>query len=284
MGLTVSFAINLIECTKEIKKERVLCLGEQCFGFSVKDLINSRKKYNHNVDFDKFNYLDPNQELNQKLFFTTLGFKEIDTLDVNDYEGANIIFDLNQNNTPKELISKYDLIYDGGTLQHVCNIGNALKHLTKMTNKNGVIFHSNPCNGYIDHGFFQISPTLYFDYYLTNKFKVIYSGIIEQSIGRRVYPVRQELYHTLDGDFGPKNTPKGVLIFCAKKLIDNNEIEIPQQGYYNSVWNNENLDLYIVEKHIPLSNYRVLQTIFSLWIKLPYKLIYLLKSIKKVLK
>ena len=281
MGLCLTVALNIIECTKNIQKESVLCLGEQTLGFSTRDLVNSKNTYNHNVDLDKFNDLDSSKLLNQELFFKTLGYKRVDTLDVSDYEGANILFDLNQDQTPKEHINKYDLIYDGGTLEHVFNIGNALKHLTKMANKKGVIFHSNPCNGYVDHGFFQISPTLYFDYYLTNEFKIIYSGIIEQSIGRKVYPIRRDLYRTLDPNFGSKNTPRGVLNFCTQKLNDINEIVIPQQGFYNSRWSDDKQGRYIVEKHIQIQKHRFLQNLFSLWIKVPYAIIKLLKSIKK---
>ena len=281
MGLPLNVALNIIECSKNTQKERVLCLGEQTVKFSIRDLINSKNIYNHKIDLDKFNDLDSTKLFTQELFFKTLGYNRVDTLDVSDYEGANILFDLNQNQTPKEHINKYDLIFDGGTLEHVFNIGNALKHLTKMVNKNGIIFHSNPCNGYVDHGFFQISPNLYFDYYLTNEFKIIYSGIIQQSIGTKVYPIRQDLYRTLDPNFGSKNTPRGVLNFCSQKLNDINEIVIPQQGFYMSSWNDSQQGRYIVEKHIKIQKHRFLQNLFSLWIKVPYAIINLLKSIKK---
>ena len=60
----------------------------------------------------------------------------------------------------------------------------------------------NPCNGYIDHGFFQISPTLYFDYYLQNNFKILNSVIIEKSIGSKTLNINQDLYRTYSPDFG----------------------------------------------------------------------------------
>ena len=281
MGLPLSVAINIIGCTKNIEKGSVLCLGKQSLGFTVKDLVESSKKVNHNIDLSMFHDLNLKEKLNQKLFFETLGFKKIDTLDVSNYEGAEILFDLNEQNTPKELQNKYDFIYDGGTLEHLFNIGNALNHLTKMIKRMGVIFHNNPCNGYIDHGFFQISPTLYFDYYLTNNFKIIYSGLIEQSVGIKVFPVRQDLYRTLDMNFSVKNTPRCVLNFSVQKLNDISEIKIPQQGYYSTLWEKDKQHFYKVEKHIPISRYKLLQTFFNIWISSPYKLIYFLKSIKK---
>ena len=281
MGLNISTAVNIIDCTKNITKKNVLCLGEQNFGYTVADLLASKTKYGHNVNLDAFKKLDPRQKLSQKLFFNTIGFQEVDTLDVDDYEGANIIFDLNKDKTPSSLINKYNFIYDGGTLEHVFNLGNALKHLTRITKDRGVIFHCNPCNGYIDHGFFQISPTLYFDYYLTNNYKILYAGIIEQSIGKKSFPVRQDLYRTLDVNFGLKYTPKGVVNFCAQKVIKIDQITIPQQGYYNAVWSDTKQKYYSVENHVSLDNHKSIQYLYRFWIRTPFKIIELFKSLKK---
>jgi len=281
MGLTIIDAINIIDCTKNIKKESVLCLGKQKFGYSVGNLLASKKKYNHKVNLDAFKKLDNKQKLSQKLFFSTIGFEKVSTLDVDDYEGANIIFDLNKDETPNNLKNKYDFIYDGGTLEHVFNLSNALKHLTKMTKNRGVVFHSNPCNGYIDHGFFQISPTLYFDYYLSNKYKILYAGIIDKSIGRKTFPVRQDLYRTLDVDFGVKYTPKGILNFCAQKQNKIDQITTPQQGFYISTWNDKKQEYYNVENHISLYNLKLIQYLFRFWLKIPYNILEMLKSLKK---
>jgi hypothetical protein len=280
MGLTITDAVNIISCIGKVSNESVLCLGEQTLGFSTKDLLDSKKKYGHSVNLEVFNKLDGKQKLNQKLFFATLGYEKIDTLDVDDYEGANIVFDLNKDKTPNNLKNQYDFIYDGGTLEHIFNIGNALKHLTNMTKDKGLIFHSNPCNGFIDHGFFQISPTLYFDYYLRNEFEILYAGIIDKSIGRKSFPVRQDLYRTLDMNFGPKYTPKGVINFCAQKQDKIEQITDPQQGYYISTWSNNKQKKYLVKNHVSFHNLKFIRHLLQFWNKIPYSIIELLKSIK----
>ena len=244
-------------------------------------LLKSKTKFVHNVNLDKFKKLDKKKKLNQFSFFKAIGFKNVDTLDFSDYEGANIIFDLNNNITPIDHLNKYDLIYDGGTLEHVFNIGNAMNHLNRMTRKNGVIFHSNPCNGYIDHGFFQISPTLYFDYYLTNDYKILCANILDKSIGRKYFSVKQDLYRTLDVNFGPKFSPKGVLNFCAQKLSVKDNITIPQQGFYISKWKKGKQKYYQVETIFYLRYLNKLRSIFELWLRLPFYLIETLKSIKR---
>ena len=95
MGLPIIEAINIIECTRENEKRNVLCLGKQLLGYLVGDLLDSKKKYNHNVNLDFFTNLDRKQKLDQEIFFKSIGYENIDTLDFDDYEGANIIFDLN---------------------------------------------------------------------------------------------------------------------------------------------------------------------------------------------
>jgi hypothetical protein len=117
MGLPLEQALNLIHCTEKIKKENVLCLGMQNIGFTVNDLLKSKTKFNHKVNLNNFYNLNKKQKLDQFSFFKAIGFKNVDTLDLSDYEGANIIFDLNEDKIPSGLINKYDLIYDGGYIR-----------------------------------------------------------------------------------------------------------------------------------------------------------------------
>jgi hypothetical protein len=51
-------------------------------------------------------------------FFVLLGAKEIFSIDVSDFEGANILHDMNQP-LPHSLISSFDVVLDGGTLEHI---------------------------------------------------------------------------------------------------------------------------------------------------------------------
>jgi len=278
MGLPLPTALILIESINKERKGKVLCLGNQLMGFNVKDLLASSKKYNHNFDLSGFTNLNPSLVLDQEIFFNSLGYNTVDTLDVDDYEGANIILDLNKKIENKDYIKNYDLIYDGGTFEHIFNIGTALNNISILLNTNGVIFHSNPCNGYIDHGFFQISPTLYFDYYLQNNFDVISCTLEDNTIGIRNFNINQDLYRTLTPDFSIFNSPKCKISFCARKKIDSNEFITPQQSYYLSTWNQGAQKKYKVEKSIILDNYKLTRKILFFWITIPYLIIKKLKQ------
>ena len=272
MGLPIDVSLIIIELTDKISKDKVLCLGKQDLGFKVRDLLKSKSKFGHNIDLDAFNEIDSERELTQDLFFKTIGFKQVDTLDVNEYENANIIFDLNKENIPKKLINTYDFIYDGGTLEHVFNIGIALKSLSSFLKRDGVICHMNPCNGYIDHGFFQISPTLYFDYYLQNNFKILSSVILEKSIGTHTLNISQDIYRTCNSDYGIQKAIKGWITFSAKKQNDNFIFINPQQGYYSAKWKSKNQKSYIVEKEFNFGNYHLLRKLIYFIIYFPFLL------------
>ena len=279
MGLPLEVSLIIIESTKNSPKNKVLCLGKQFLGFSVNKLLDSKKKYGHTINLDCFSDKNSNKILTQEEFFNSLGFKTVDTLDVDSYEGANIIFDLNNDECPKNLINQYDFIYDGGTLEHVFNIGIALKNLSKFLKKQGVVFHSNPCNGYIDHGFYQISPTLYFDYYLRNEFEIVSCVISDRSIGLKTLNINQDLYRTYSADFALLNSPKSILNFSAKKSQNKENYLNPQQGYYLSKWEVDNIQgHYNVSKKVHLHNYDLMRSLYFFIMTIPFKIIRFFKS------
>ncbi len=60
------------------------------------------------------------------------------------------------------------------------NISEGLQNLNKMLKFNGYIMHLLPCNNYIDHGFYSISPTLLRDFYIQNNYKIIENYLVKQ--------------------------------------------------------------------------------------------------------
>ena len=85
-------------------------------------------------------------------------------MDFSNYEGATILHDLNVKLKDGEM-SKYDTVLDLGTLEHVYNISNALFNLSKLCKVGGQILHVLPANQMCGHGFWQISPELFFSLY-----------------------------------------------------------------------------------------------------------------------
>jgi len=89
----------------------------------------------------------------------------VDTIDISDYEGANLVHDLN---LPLQLERRYDLIIDGGTLEHIYNVPIALDNISSLLKVGGKVVHFSPANNYMGHGFYQFSPELFASYYSPN--------------------------------------------------------------------------------------------------------------------
>ncbi len=142
------------EVVSQLSGGRAICLGYPEVGSSVEVLKSI------------FNI--PIQQQSLQEILRLLKFDEFDIADVSDYEGSNVIFDLN---IPITHLKTYDLIVDNGTVEHCFNVCQALFNIKKLCAINGIIFHLNPAN-WFGHGFYNFSPCFYFDFYESNGFEV----------------------------------------------------------------------------------------------------------------
>jgi hypothetical protein len=94
-------------------------------------------------------------------FFRALGAKSVDVMDLSDYEGANILHDLNEP-VGNDLLEKFDCVFDGGALEHVFNLPQALKNCLEMVRVGGHFMSITPTAAYCGHGFYQFSPELFY--------------------------------------------------------------------------------------------------------------------------
>jgi len=95
--------------------------------------------------------------------FELMGFKRVVTLDNSDYEGAEILCDLNRpvSDGFLEKTGRFDLVIESGCLEHIFNVPQVLKNLFHLTADRGVAVHIAPSSNYVDHGFYMFSPTLF---------------------------------------------------------------------------------------------------------------------------
>jgi len=99
----------------------------------------------------------------ENIFIKNYGSTEVDSIDYSDYEKCTIIHDMN---TPiPNNIQKYDTIFDGGSLEHIFNVNQALKNVSSLCKPGGQIIHSLPANNQCGHGFWQFSPELFLSLY-----------------------------------------------------------------------------------------------------------------------
>lgn len=55
-------------------------------------------------------------------------------------------------------------------MEHIFHTPNVLRNVFDSLNLGGWVVHHTPANGYIDHGFYQYSPTFFYEYYHANNF------------------------------------------------------------------------------------------------------------------
>jgi SAM-dependent methyltransferase len=93
--------------------------------------------------------------------FKALGARKVSSLDMSLFEGAQFAHDLNKPIGP-DLREKFDLVYDGGTLEHVFNFPVALQSCMEMVRPGGRLILHLPANSWCGHGFYQLSPELFY--------------------------------------------------------------------------------------------------------------------------
>ncbi len=178
MGIAKGAAGLIFEfLEKENFKGDLLQIGKQKILFSNDELYSLTKQFNLKRQINN------NFSINSIEFFKNLGVTKCFTLDNSNYEGAEIIQDLNKE-ISKDYKEKFDYIYDGGSLEHIFNVPQALKNFHNLLKPNGIIMHLLPCNNYVDHGFYSFNPTLFKDYYEQNNYEILKLYIVKQGINK----------------------------------------------------------------------------------------------------
>lgn len=143
-----------------------LMLGRQTFigsrrGKSAEAFAAAIQKYLPGMTEDDLR--NPDDKYSET-FISRLGFSSVDSLDFSDFESASVIHDLS---TPvgDDLSERFDVIYDGGTCEHVFELPTAFRNIDKMLRPGGVLIGHSPCNNWINHGFYQISPEMVYGFW-----------------------------------------------------------------------------------------------------------------------
>lgn len=168
--------------------------------------------------------------------FRELGADQLDALDASDYEGACIIHDLNDP-MPENLKGQFSVVFDGGTLEHVFNAGQALRHCLELVAPGGHFIGASPGNNQMGHGFYQFSPEfLYRALSRDVGFEVDLLLAVEQR------PLRPRWYKALDPAqchrrFQLRSTYPVELFALARRISPCGEAPTtPQQSDYVAAW------------------------------------------------
>jgi hypothetical protein len=228
-----------------LKGETILQLGRQSILFGEEALHKYAKQ--HGVALSTVEpqlSFDPHYRqlgfVDDITLFKSLGFKNVHSLDYSNFEGADILWDLNQP-IPEKYWGQFNVIYDGGTAEHVFHFPQLLNNIHLLLKEGGIIIHASPSNNHVDHGFYMYSPQIYSDYYSANLYSILTSQIIEYSANPKrswsIYSYRPGmLQHLSYGNFGKRML---LIHLVAQKTSQSTSGIPPQQGGYLQAWNAE---------------------------------------------
>lgn len=181
--------------------------------------------------------------IHAKTFFEFLGIPKNQYYDIDKFEFDKpaILHDL-QKPIDECYHNFFNFILDIGTMEHIFDVAAVMSNIVNATKVGGYVLQIIPMHNFINHGFHQFSPTLFYDFYTANGFEIIESHIIEIKGARhRFHSYKQEKDYT-GLFFNPAN--RLVSCFFVRKVFQKSDIVFPDQYVYEKL--NENPDM--VEK------------------------------------
>lgn len=158
---------------------------------------------------------------------TFLGPHTYTAIDFDGVDDRALKYDLNE---PVPLETQHDIVCNFGTAEHVFNIYQVFKTIHDLTKPGGWMLHGLPFQGWVDHGFYTVQPTLYFDLAAANGYgqgAFLYAEVTPPKI---VQVEGRETVHELAerGEIGPN-----AMLFTVFRKHEDVPFKAPIQGYYD---------------------------------------------------
>lgn len=242
MGILRGIAGLMIEAhQRQPFHGRLLQLGRQEIFFSADDF----ERIARHRDFAPANAStldtvpDRRRPLTDLEFFGAFGFERIEAADYSDFDGAELVYDMNRDDLPADHRGAYGCVVDGGTMEHVFHAPNFLKNVFELLRVGGRVVHITPASNAVDHGFYSFSPCLFYEFYKANGWRIDACKLLD--FGTRLLPIRMTAYDyvppirrdVLDGYL--RGTVHYTFV-VATKQADSTADKIPQQTFYQDLW------------------------------------------------
>lgn len=107
------------------------------------------------------------QKITDHIVESRFFFRQLQTdmtvIDLRAVRGDELVYDLNHP-LPETLQGQYDVLLDTGTIEHCFNIGQAAVNLAGLIKEGGILLQTLPLSSF-NHGFYNINPTWFHDFY-----------------------------------------------------------------------------------------------------------------------
>ncbi len=172
-----------------------------------------------------------------------LGVNRLDIIDYSPYEGATIVHDMNQP-IPDNMKDCFDLVLEGGSLEHIFAFPVAMGNLMQMVKTGGTMFLTTPANNLCGHGFYQFSPELMFRVFCPeNGFEAPSVMFLEASFPSVELTPARGLFQVTDpaavgGRVALRSSRPVMMMVQAKKIKHVKPFQTPPlQSDYVALWN-----------------------------------------------
>jgi SAM-dependent methyltransferase len=252
MGMVIStLAMLLNEHKRRPFSGRVLQIGRQDIYFSYEDMEGCARALGVTLRRPAQIVHRPNEwmpnvkTIDDVTMFKALGFDEVQSIDASDYENPNYVHDFNLP-IPESLHGQFDVVVDGGSLEHVFNVPMALANICSLLKVGGRAVHHAPTHNFVDHGFYQLSPTLFTDYYEANHFTDLEGYLLgcvlpyQQNAAHKIFKYTPGMLEPYSVGGITKESFQGcqmiITTFTATKTPASTGTVVPTQRRYREWW------------------------------------------------
>lgn len=124
---------------------------------------------------------------------------------------------------------QFDTVYNHGTAEHVFNIGQVFRTMHDCCKVGGIMLHESPFTGWIDHGFYCLQPTLFWDVAEANGYKIEFVAL--ENLAERSWKeiqTREEILQMRAANCLPDN----LMLFVVFRKETDEPFKVPMQGVY----------------------------------------------------
>lgn len=174
---------------------------------------------------------DPDEQwalFNKAKLFYEIFFAPTDVQAI-DFNGSPLARKLDLNE-PVQLEKRFDVIINHGTAEHIFNIAQVFRTIHDHCLPGGTMIHESPFTGWLEHGFYNLQPTLFFDLAEFNGYE-IRAMCIEEFRQRTVLSL-QSRDDVLEYSKSGKIADNALLFVVFRQPGEPRPFRFPIQAYY----------------------------------------------------
>lgn len=126
-------------------------------------------------------------------------------------------------------VLRFAVSINHGTAEHIFDIGNVFRTMHDATEVGGLMIHEAPFTGWLDHGFYCLQPTLFWDVARVNRYDVVLFAT--EHLATQTYELwgsrEHLLYEARHGELA-----NNLMLFVALRKTVDYEFIVPVQGVY----------------------------------------------------